>query len=163
MAFLAELIFVTNITNYIRGEKICHVEKFQLSILNLNNLWSFIEIYAVFVLNLCEEKFAWRKSLWKKMTNMRSGLSSIHTTTSSTTTTQEEAVAQIEGLSRRIRSTARIFSSTTNQPTNCVELVGARIILSAPRSNLAKSARPDYQQCQRNLIFDNNRPKQMLL
>ena len=48
---------------------------------------------------------------------MRSGLSSIHTTTSSTTTTQEEAVAQIEGLSRRIRSTARIFSSTTNQPT----------------------------------------------
>ena len=94
---------------------------------------------------------------------MRSGLSSIHTTTSSTTTTQEEAVAQIEGLSRRIRSTARIFSSTSNQPTNCVELVGAKIILSAPRSNLAKSARPDYQQCQRNLIFDNNRPKQMLL
>ena len=26
-----ELIFVTNITNYIRGEKICHVEKFQFS------------------------------------------------------------------------------------------------------------------------------------
>ena len=31
--------------------------------------------------------------------------------------TASEAVAQIEGLSRRIRSTARIFSSTTNQPT----------------------------------------------
>ena len=27
-----ELIFVTNITNYIRGEKICQLEKFQLSI-----------------------------------------------------------------------------------------------------------------------------------
>ena len=27
----AELIFVTNITNYICGEKNCHVEKFQLS------------------------------------------------------------------------------------------------------------------------------------
>ena len=40
----SELIFVTNITNYIRGEKICHVEKFQLSMLNLNNLWSFIEV-----------------------------------------------------------------------------------------------------------------------
>ena len=26
-----ELIFVTNITNYIHGEKNCHVEKFQLS------------------------------------------------------------------------------------------------------------------------------------
>ena len=40
----ADLIFVTNIRNYIRGEKSCHVEKFQLSILNLNNLWSFIEV-----------------------------------------------------------------------------------------------------------------------
>ena len=39
-----ELIFVTNITNYICGEKNCHVEKFQLSIQNLNNLWSFIEV-----------------------------------------------------------------------------------------------------------------------
>ena len=34
---VTELIFVTNIMNYIRGEKNCHVEKFQLSILNLNN------------------------------------------------------------------------------------------------------------------------------
>ena len=31
-----------------------------------NNLWSFIEIYAVFVLNLCGEKSAWRKSVWRK-------------------------------------------------------------------------------------------------
>ena len=36
--------------------KICHVEKFQISVKNLNSLWSFIEIYAVFVLNLCGEK-----------------------------------------------------------------------------------------------------------
>ena len=28
---IVELIFVTNITNYIPGEKICRVEKFQLS------------------------------------------------------------------------------------------------------------------------------------
>ena len=46
--------------------KICHVEKFQISVKNLNNLWSFIEIYAVFVLNLCGEKSVWRKSLWRK-------------------------------------------------------------------------------------------------
>ena len=61
-----ELIFVTDVTDYIPGEKNCHVEKFQLSILDLNNLWSFIEIYAVFVLNLCEEKSVWRKSVWRK-------------------------------------------------------------------------------------------------
>ena len=46
--------------------KICHVEKFQISVKNLNNLWSFIEIYAVFVLNLCGEKSVWRKSVWRK-------------------------------------------------------------------------------------------------
>ena len=42
--------------------KICHVEKFQISVKNLNNLWSFIEIYAVFVLNLCGEKSVWRQN-----------------------------------------------------------------------------------------------------
>ena len=47
--------------------KICHVEKFQISVKNLNNLWSFIEIYAVFVLNLCGENLC-----GEKMTNMRS-------------------------------------------------------------------------------------------
>ena len=46
--------------------KICHVEKFQISVNNLNNLWSFIKIYAVFVLNLCGEKSVWKKSLWRK-------------------------------------------------------------------------------------------------
>ena len=46
--------------------KNCHVEKFQLSIQNLNNLWSFIEVYAVFVPNLREEKFVRRKSVWRK-------------------------------------------------------------------------------------------------
>ena len=40
----------------------CHVEKFQISVKNLSNLWRFIEIYAVFVLNLCGEKSVWRKT-----------------------------------------------------------------------------------------------------
>ena len=71
----ADLIFITNITEILSGEKICYVKKFQISIKNLNNLWSFIEIYAVFVLNLCGEKSVWRKSLWIKMTNMRSATS----------------------------------------------------------------------------------------
>ena len=38
------------------------MEKFQISVKNLNNLWRFIEIYAVFVLNLCGEKSLWRKN-----------------------------------------------------------------------------------------------------
>ena len=46
--------------------KICHGEKFFISVKNLNNLWSFIEIYPVFVLNLCGEKSVRRKSLWRK-------------------------------------------------------------------------------------------------
>ena len=40
------------------------MEKFQIFVKNLNNLWSFVEIYAVFVLNSCGEK----------MTNMRSAV-----------------------------------------------------------------------------------------
>ena len=47
--------------------KICHVEKFQISVKNLNNLWSFIQIYAVFVL-ICVEK----NLCGEKMTKMRS-------------------------------------------------------------------------------------------
>ena len=42
--------------------KICNVEKFQISVKNLNNLWSVIEINAVFVLNLCGKKSVWRKN-----------------------------------------------------------------------------------------------------
>ena len=42
------------------------MEKFQISVKNLNNLRSFIEISAVFVLNLCGEKLVRRKSLWRK-------------------------------------------------------------------------------------------------
>ena len=42
------------------------MEKIQISVKNLNNLWSFIIIYAVFVLNLCGEKSVWRKTLWRK-------------------------------------------------------------------------------------------------
>ena len=41
-------------------------KKFGLSIKNLNNLWSFIKVYAVFVPNLCGEKSARRKSVWRK-------------------------------------------------------------------------------------------------
>ena len=43
------------------------MEKFQIFVKNLNNLWSFIEIYAAFVLNLCGENLC-----GEKMTNMRS-------------------------------------------------------------------------------------------
>ena len=50
------------------------MEKFQTSVKTLNNLWRFIEIYAVFVINLCGEESVWRKSLWRNMTNMRSGV-----------------------------------------------------------------------------------------
>ena len=49
---------------YIRGEKT--VEKFQLSIQNLNNLWSFIEVYAVFVPSLCGENSVRKKSVWRE-------------------------------------------------------------------------------------------------
>ena len=42
------------------------MEKFQTSVKTLNNLWRFIEIYAVFVLNLRGENSVWRKSLWRK-------------------------------------------------------------------------------------------------
>ena len=47
--------------------KICHVEKFQISVKNLNIFWSFIKICAVCVLNLCGENLC-----GEKMTNMRS-------------------------------------------------------------------------------------------
>ena len=43
------------------------MDKFQNSVTNLNNLWSFFEIHAVFVLNLCGENLC-----GEKMTNMRS-------------------------------------------------------------------------------------------
>ena len=43
------------------------MEKFQIFVKSLNNLWSFIEIYAVLVLNLRGENLC-----GEKMTNMRS-------------------------------------------------------------------------------------------
>ena len=43
------------------------VEKFQISVKNLYNIWSFIEIHAVFAL-ICVEK-----NLCGEMTNMRCG------------------------------------------------------------------------------------------
>ena len=58
--------YLSLISNYIRGEKNCHVEKLQLSIQNLNNLWSFIDVSAVFVLNLGRQKSGRRKSVWRK-------------------------------------------------------------------------------------------------
>ena len=60
-----DLIFVTYHRLY-RWRIICHVEKFQISVKNLNNLLSFIKIYAVFVLNLRGEKSMWRKSVRRK-------------------------------------------------------------------------------------------------
>ena len=54
----SELIFVTDITVYICGEKIVQ---------NLNSLWSFIEVDAVFVPNLYAENLC-----GEKMINMRS-------------------------------------------------------------------------------------------
>ena len=42
------------------------MEKCQLSIQNLNNLWSFIKVYAVFVPNLCGGKSVQRKFVWRK-------------------------------------------------------------------------------------------------
>ena len=51
-----EHIFVKNITNYICGEKSVMWRNFRFMSRTLINLWSFIEIYAVFVLNLCGEK-----------------------------------------------------------------------------------------------------------
>ena len=60
---LLDLIFVTDITDYIRGEK--SVEKFQISVKNLKNSWSFIEIYAVFVLNLCGENMCGEKNKYE--------------------------------------------------------------------------------------------------
>ena len=42
--------------------KNCLVEKFQLPMQNLNNLWSFIEVYNAFVPNLIGEKSVWRKN-----------------------------------------------------------------------------------------------------
>ena len=59
------------ISRFISVEKNWHVEKFQIPVKNLNNLWSFIEIYAVFVLNLCGEKSVWGKNdkyeVWEKV------------------------------------------------------------------------------------------------
>ena len=63
---LTDLIFVTNITNYICGEKTCHVEKLQISINKVFNLWDFVVIYAVFVLNLCGEKLSPKVHVWRK-------------------------------------------------------------------------------------------------
>ena len=57
---LIQTSYLSQISQIISVEKICLVEKFQISA--KNNLLSFIKIYAVFVLNLCGEKSGWRKN-----------------------------------------------------------------------------------------------------
>ena len=51
---------------HVGGEKICHVEKFQNSIKNLNNLWSFYRNLCLFCSNLCGEKFSPKVRMWRK-------------------------------------------------------------------------------------------------
>ena len=48
------------------------MEKFQLSIQNLNNLWSFIEVYAVLFQIYVEKNLCRENLCGEKMTNMRS-------------------------------------------------------------------------------------------
>jgi len=49
----------------------CHVEKFQISVKNLNNLWSFIEVYAVFFSIGVKKNLFGKNLCGEKMTNMR--------------------------------------------------------------------------------------------
>ena len=56
------------------NKKEVKTEKFQLSIQNLNNLWSFIEVYAVFVPNVCGEKSVRRKFVWRNNDKYEVGL-----------------------------------------------------------------------------------------
>ena len=65
LSLISQIIFV---------EKNLSCGEFQISVKNLNNLWSFIKIYVVFVLNLCGEKSVWKNLCGEKMTNMRSEL-----------------------------------------------------------------------------------------
>ena len=58
--------YLSQISQIISVEKNMSLEEFQISVKNLNNLWRFIEINAVFVLNLCGEKSVRRKSGEKK-------------------------------------------------------------------------------------------------
>ena len=56
LARLVQSSYLSRISRIIyMWRKFCHVEKFQISVKNLNNLWRFIEIYAV-VLDLCGKK-----------------------------------------------------------------------------------------------------------
>ena len=66
-ACLRQSSYLSRISRFISVEK--KLSCGEISIQNLNNLWSFIEVYAVFVPNLCRENMC-----GEKMTNMRSGL-----------------------------------------------------------------------------------------
>ena len=72
-----ELIFVTNITNYIRGAKL-PCGKFQLSLQNLNNLWSFYRILCRFYpkstwRTICAEKICVEKKWQICMRSVQTG------------------------------------------------------------------------------------------
>ena len=78
--FWPELIFVTNITNYIRGEKIFHVEKFQLSMYDnygeietLEKFGKNWEILPQFTRFHVKKNWAQKYISGEKMSNMRSG------------------------------------------------------------------------------------------
>ena len=60
---ITDLKFVTDITDYICGENSVMWRNFRFL---FEQFMAFIQIYAVFVLNLCGEKSVWRKSLWRK-------------------------------------------------------------------------------------------------
>ena len=66
----SELIFVTDITDYICGENSVMWRNFSY-IKNLNNLSSFYRNLCLFCSNLCGEKFSPKVRMWRKMRNIR--------------------------------------------------------------------------------------------
>ena len=92
--------------------KICHVEKFQISVKNLNNLWSVIVIYAVFVLNLCGENLC-----GEKLTNMRSATPLPHCWSKPHLTSDNESYAD------------HIYMSWTGSPPDLWKSCGSGLAL----------------------------------
>ena len=77
------LIFVTNITVYIRGGKIVMWRNFSFPCmtivgklqcyLHVETFWEMLGNFATIYALLCGEKLSPKVHLWRKMTNMRSG------------------------------------------------------------------------------------------
>ena len=105
----AELIFVTNITNYIRGEKICHVEIFQLSMTMYANCG---EIENSFT---CGEKLSPKIHLWRKNDNYEAWLH----------------VFESLGQSQPTAGKAQTGSSGQNSVMGCSQRLGSRLWLSS--------------------------------